>query len=516
MNFTISETLKKYRTLNNLSQAEVAKHLGISASAYNHYENGNREPNIDILSKLAKFYNLEDQILDVHKSNTSTPNSSENHLNAYSLMDLLNQIENNIKNRFSDTPNSTSSFHSKNKITEYENNIIIPSACDNNANRNKRLKQTDDNIKCSSINPLQEKNNDNINNGFQINIKPSKKYLLKSKQANKKMNLYSTQFDALCDYFSHYEDSENWESKNELFKDIASSTSDNDGKVYEALVYAWLEKHGILFDSQIDINGKECLNPNGYRADGIIEETVIFDVKRFGITDPNIDRLNNKLNKLAKSNYPDYYITIGGSIDISNNDIQKRLTYYQALFNDIFQEKNKIFTDYLFKDPISGLEIRANYIKNERIITTIKEFDPYKWAKENQYYFFHDASQFCLNRPFVIICPYDYSVTKQFTHGFSDSTLTAFRSICRRMFLGMSSDIYVKNYDNKCPELVSIKSASHCISAVIFQDISMNSDNDDTWIFFNPLAKNPFPLHIADKFRFHMQSMFDDFRYDTY
>ncbi len=125
-------------------------------------------------------------------------------------------------------------------------------------------------------------------------------------------------------------------------------------------------------------------------------------------------------------------------------------------------------------------------------------------TKENQYYFFHDSSQFCTNRPYVIICPYDKKIAPHFADGFSSSTSAAFRSLCRRMFLGMPEDRNPQEYDNKCLPLVNLKEASRCISAVIFQDISMSPDLEDvTWIYLNPYAKHQMPRYIADSFQFH-------------
>ncbi len=65
--------------------------------------------------------------------------------------------------------------------------------------------------------------------------------------------------------------------------------------------------------------------------------------------------------------------------------------------------------------------------------------------------------------------------------------------------------------------LINLNEASQCISAVIFQDISLSpSLDDDTWIFLNPNAKNKMPRYFANSFTFHNNSMIDDFAYDSY
>lgn len=430
MNINISTILKRYRQKNNLSQAEVAKYLNISASAYNHYESGNREPNISVLTELAKLYKLEDQILGVHKS-TSFDENAYKYYTARHLFDNIGDSE--------------------------------------------------------------------------------EKYSLEEKYKNKKIVLLPSQFGALCDFFSKFSD-----YKENVLKDIFSSKSSNEGKLYEALIYAWLERQGIQFSPQEPVSAKECLNPHGYNADGIIDESVIFDIKMFGITQPNINRLQKKLNQISTMNHKDYFITISGSIDLSNSKMQGLLSTVGELYHRLFLDENRHLTDYWFTIPETDLEIRAHYKKGQKIISTISELNPYKWAMENQYYFFHDASQFCTQKPFLIICPYDGKTAQQFTGSFKDSTMIAFRSLCRRMFLGMPAETDVNIYDKKCPQIISIKAASQCISAVIFQDISMHSDNDDTWIFINPNARNKIPRYIADKFRYNTQSMLEDFAYDVY
>lgn len=429
--------LKKYRQLNNYSQAEVANYLQISAPAYNHYESGNREPNVTVLTKLAELYHLEDQILGVQKPVDNMPPA----IQAYTI----NSIYENIFNR------------------SYE-------------------------------------------------------YELSPKYENKKITLLTSQYEALCQYFSNFS-----EYKKTVLCELASSKTGNDGKLYEALTYAWLEKQGIPFIPQVKIKAGECLNPNGYEADGIIaynkeinDDTVVFDVKMFGITHQNIDLLQSKLNKLNKGHHEDFFITVSGSIDLSNSKMQKLLSSTAALYQTLFLDENKHFTDYWFKVPGTELEIRAHYSASKEIINTVSDFNPFRWARENQFYFFHDASQFCTDKPFIILCPYDIKTARHFTSSFYDTTMVAFRSLCRRMFLGMPDNIDVCEYDEKCPQLISLRAASQCISAVVFQDISMNNDNDDTWIFINPNARNKIPNYVIDQFRYHLQSMSDDFSYDIY
>jgi len=50
--------LKQIRKENNLNQLKVAMDLNISREALSHYENGKREPSIDMLNKLSKYFNV--------------------------------------------------------------------------------------------------------------------------------------------------------------------------------------------------------------------------------------------------------------------------------------------------------------------------------------------------------------------------------------------------------------------------------------------------------------------------
>ena len=50
--------LKQIRKERNLNQLKVAMDLNISREALSHYENGKREPSIDMLNKLSEYFNV--------------------------------------------------------------------------------------------------------------------------------------------------------------------------------------------------------------------------------------------------------------------------------------------------------------------------------------------------------------------------------------------------------------------------------------------------------------------------
>ena len=50
--------LKKIRKQRNLNQLKVAMDLNISREALSYYENGKREPSLDMLNKLSRYFNV--------------------------------------------------------------------------------------------------------------------------------------------------------------------------------------------------------------------------------------------------------------------------------------------------------------------------------------------------------------------------------------------------------------------------------------------------------------------------
>ncbi len=50
--------LRQIRKERNLNQLKVAMDLNISREALSHYENGKREPSIDLLNKLSAYFNV--------------------------------------------------------------------------------------------------------------------------------------------------------------------------------------------------------------------------------------------------------------------------------------------------------------------------------------------------------------------------------------------------------------------------------------------------------------------------
>ncbi|MFC4598016.1 helix-turn-helix domain-containing protein [Cohnella hongkongensis] len=55
---TMGDRLRELRLQRKISQEEVARHIGITRSAYSHYEINNRQPVYDTLIKLASFFDV--------------------------------------------------------------------------------------------------------------------------------------------------------------------------------------------------------------------------------------------------------------------------------------------------------------------------------------------------------------------------------------------------------------------------------------------------------------------------
>ena len=60
--------LKQLRTENDVSQSDIAKLLDVTRQAYSRYERGDREPDLEMLCKLADYYGVTVDYLIGHES----------------------------------------------------------------------------------------------------------------------------------------------------------------------------------------------------------------------------------------------------------------------------------------------------------------------------------------------------------------------------------------------------------------------------------------------------------------
>lgn len=79
---------RQLRIKEHFSQQELADKLGISKSAISMYENGNREPDLETLERIADFFNVD---MDYLIGRKKTPNSfrAENTIHFDDVEDLV-------------------------------------------------------------------------------------------------------------------------------------------------------------------------------------------------------------------------------------------------------------------------------------------------------------------------------------------------------------------------------------------------------------------------------------------
>lgn len=336
---------------------------------------------------------------------------------------------------------------------------------------------------------------------------------------DKPIEIEQAQIEMLCNLFQSTSDKWSYEDIRVLLNDILKKPSPLNGKIYEALVYSWLESHYIRFKPQVKVLSQDCLKVHDYEADGIIDNNIYFDIKQFGITLPHLDTLRNKIQKQVPD---DYFVTVGGTKNISTRVLKDDyLSRLPEVVNEIMDDKNKIHHDYIFRDIKNGIEIRLHNRNDNCIFTSISEFDQYEWAENNQFYFMYHASQFCVNNPYIIICPFDRNCCPLFAN--EEDTKDVYymlRPLCRRMFMNLINykDRDVCEFDDNAKEGIKISTAARKVSAIVFLDVTKEYAHSEvrTWAFLNPNADNKILGYQVHQL-FHLNRVFvEDFRYDNY
>lgn len=85
--------LKELRNSKNLSQAKIAKEVGISQKTYSNYENGKAVPTINNLTKIADFFHIS---LDSLVNRTTEDKYSSEIIE---LIDLVEQLPEKERNK---------------------------------------------------------------------------------------------------------------------------------------------------------------------------------------------------------------------------------------------------------------------------------------------------------------------------------------------------------------------------------------------------------------------------------
>lgn len=72
----LNENIRQLRKEHSLTQVELAKKLGVSTSAVGMYEQGRREPDFKILTKMAEIFGVStDSLLGFYLKESSIPKS---------------------------------------------------------------------------------------------------------------------------------------------------------------------------------------------------------------------------------------------------------------------------------------------------------------------------------------------------------------------------------------------------------------------------------------------------------
>lgn len=93
-----AENLKNIRKNRKMTQQQVADFLKISRSAYNNYEQGSAEPNIQTIKEMSKVFNVSLDIL-LEKENNLL---SSHHQNLLNLINMLSEGECQKLNNFAE------------------------------------------------------------------------------------------------------------------------------------------------------------------------------------------------------------------------------------------------------------------------------------------------------------------------------------------------------------------------------------------------------------------------------
>jgi len=89
----MGERLRELRLRRKISQEEVARNIGITRSAYSHYEINNRQPVYDTLIKLAVYFDVSlDYIIGgTHSGEPSEPSAAPDSRELLNMFQRMNR-----------------------------------------------------------------------------------------------------------------------------------------------------------------------------------------------------------------------------------------------------------------------------------------------------------------------------------------------------------------------------------------------------------------------------------------
>ena len=296
---------------------------------------------------------------------------------------------------------------------------------------------------------------------------------------------------------------------NNVLNDIINKPTYENGKIYEVLVYDWLNQNKIRYSLQPQIKKEDCFkSKSDYEADGCISG-VIFDVKMFGIGMPIFEKVKEEFQKLA---YEDNKrITINYPLDLSYENGREMLENKKDIFLALKSEDNKTDDYYRMKWKY-GVELCLYPIGE--FVPSFSRFNSCEWAKNNELYFVKHGSQFCRNKPYMIFCPFDDNIFPLLPK--DEIVYQYLRLLCRRMFINVSrfSDRMLHDFDGKAVNDCTLSSAMRKVSAIIFMNVSRRCNN--MWVFVNPNADNPIRSFQIETWFYQKGAYVEDFLYDNY
>lgn len=333
-------------------------------------------------------------------------------------------------------------------------------------------------------------------------------------------------------------------AKKELNEFLVNPSIQN-GTVYEILAYQWFIENSIPVEYQPEISKEDSLkSKSGYNADGRLDDEIVFDIKSFSFGQSQYQILENALNEMWKEerkqriqdrneidgekgcerdkeeDVPDYCIMISGESDLSSQTMGGLLKKKQYIFEELFSETNKFYTDYIYRLSDCRLEIRAYYNKPGRINfhTGISEFNVDKWAMLNETQVLSHCSQFCRNQPYFLMYPYDREKARYLC--FNDHSLFyALRTLMRRSFINLRKNEHnINYYDGKAVSNMKVCEAIGKLSGVFFLDITEKYQygKSNAILYINPNADNPIKESQVDYVFGIPGATVYDFYYDNY
>lgn len=96
---SLSDNLRKLRNSLNLTQEQVSADLKMNRATYAHYETGRREPDIETLKLIAKYYNVtSDYLLDIDDTESSASSKKTFETNIEKQNIVHNKLSKEIDN----------------------------------------------------------------------------------------------------------------------------------------------------------------------------------------------------------------------------------------------------------------------------------------------------------------------------------------------------------------------------------------------------------------------------------